>query len=97
VTIAAPDVLIDSGGRLPSGAFTLGASRPALVLETNGRAVTVSTLTGSVECQRIDAYGDVSGPVSTLAPGSPLAVGAGERWRLQFVGDAGDGSTLAFA
>jgi hypothetical protein len=89
----APDLQLNAGDRPPpANAYTLSPSRPTLVIETNGRATSLSISSGSVEAQPIDGLGALTGAPSQIVVGTPLALGASARWRLIY--DSGlDGSS----
>lgn len=94
--IVAPDLLIPTAGPYPSG-WILSATRPSLVVETNGRGATLSTSSGRLEVTPIDGYGDLVGASTVVAPGAPMTLAAAGRWRVSYAGDGDDGSPLAFS
>jgi hypothetical protein len=98
MTILAPDVVLNAGDQPPpANIFTLGPARPTLVIETNGRATSVSISSGSVEAQPIDGLGALTGAPSQVVVGTPLALGASARWRLVYdAGLNGASAPLAF-
>ena len=96
MTIVAPDLLIPTAGPLPSG-WILSATRPTAVVESNGRGATLSTSSGRLEVTSVDAYGDLTGATTVVAPGSPMTLAAAGRWRVSYAGDGDDGSPLVFS
>jgi hypothetical protein len=98
MTILAADVQLNATDRVPPpNAYTLSPMRPTCVVETNGRASSVTISSGSVEAQPVDATGTLTGAPAQLVPGTPLALGASSRWRLVWDGGLdGSSSPLVF-
>jgi hypothetical protein len=94
--IIAPDVVLNAGNPLPVG-WVVSPNRPTLIIETNGRACSLSILGGSVEARQGDGFGQVFGAETALTPSATLALGASARWRISYDGSSGEASPLVFS